>query len=162
MVKAPRSKALIGATDGRAFELSDGVQVTPGKTMQGWSAITLTVLDGEGFKAPARILVTATGYVQNTGMIWKDARRDSVGKDWGHAPALVEGIPAMIVLPLAAGTTMRAWALDGRGQRGEEVPVKAAAGKATMVIGPRIQNALVRDRAGPVSRQGKTCASGIC
>ena len=138
-VTAPRSKALIGAADERAFGLGDGIAVTPGKTVQGRSAITLTVLDGEGFKAPARILVTATGYVQNTGMIWKDARRDSVGKDWGHAPALVEGISATIVLPLEAGTKMRAWALDGRGQRGEEVPVKAAAGKATMVIGPEFR-----------------------
>jgi len=138
-VTAPRSKALIGATDERAFDLRDDVQVTPGKTLQGWSAITLTVLEGEGFQAPARILVTATGYVQNTGMIWKDAKRDSVGADWGHAPALVEGIPATIVLPLAAGTTMRAWALDGRGQRGAAVPVKAAAGQATLVIGPEFE-----------------------
>jgi hypothetical protein len=72
-------------------------------------------------------------------MIWKDAKRDSVGQDWGHAPALVEGIPATIVLPLAAGTTARAWALDGRGQRGGEVPVKAAAGKATVAIGPEFR-----------------------
>jgi hypothetical protein len=139
MVTAPRSKALIGAADERAFGLGDDVEVTPGKTLQGWSAITLTVLDGDGFRAPARILVTATGYVQNTGMIWKDDQRDSVGKDWGHAPALVEGVPAAIALPLEGGTTMRAWALDGRGQRGEEVPVTAAAGKGTMVIGPEFK-----------------------
>ena len=140
---APRSKALIGATDETACDLGDGVEVTPGKTLQGWSAITLTVLDGEGFKAPARILVTATGYVQNTGMIWKDAKHDSVGKDWGHAPALVEGIPATITLTLEAGTTMRAWTLDGRGQRGEEVPVKAATGQGDDGHRTRVQNALV-------------------
>ena len=139
MVRAPRSKALIGAPDERTFGLGDDIAVTPGKTMQGWSVITLTVLDGGGFRAPARILVTATGYVQNTGMIWKDSGHDSVGRDWGHAPALVEGIPASIVLPVATGTTLRAWALDGRGQRGEEVPVKAAAGKATIVIGPEFK-----------------------
>ena len=138
-VSSPRSKALIGATDERLFKLGDGVEVTPGKTLQGWSAITLTALDGEGFKPPARILVTATGYVQNTGMIWKDAAHDSVGKDWGHAPALVEGIPATIVLPLAAGTTLRAWALDGRGQRGREVPIQTGAGQATIVIGPEFK-----------------------
>jgi hypothetical protein len=139
LVKAPRSKALIGAADERAFKLGDGVEVTPGKTMQDWSAITLTVLDGEGFKAPARILVTATGYVQNTGMVWKDDKHDSVGSDWGHAPALAEGIPAAITLPLEAGATMRAWALDGCGQRGEEVPVKSAAGRATIAIGPEFK-----------------------
>jgi hypothetical protein len=139
MVTASRSKALIGAPDEHAFDLCDGVEVTPGKTIQGWSAITLTVLDGEGFKAPARILVTATGYVQNTGMIWKDAKRDSVGKDWGHAPSLVEGIPATIMLPLTEGTKVRVWALDGRGLRGEEIPVQATASQATMVIGPEFK-----------------------
>ena len=72
-------------------------------------------------------------------MIWKDAKHDSVGKDWGHAPALAEGIPATITLMLEAGTTVRAWTLDGRGQRGEEVPVKAATGRATMVIGPEFK-----------------------
>jgi hypothetical protein len=139
MVTTPRSKALIGAADERAFGLGDGVEVTPGKTMQGWSAITLTVLDGEGFRAPARILLTATGYVQNSGMIWKDDQRNSVGNDWGHAPGLVEGIPAAIALPLEGETTMRVWALDGRGQRGEEVPVTSAAGQGRMVIGPEFK-----------------------
>ncbi len=142
MVMAPRSKAVIGAQESGSdacYDLGDGIAVRTGKTLQNWSAVTLTVLDGEGFKAPARILVTATGYVQNTGMIWKDARHDSVGRDWGHAPALVEGVPATIELPLAAGTTARAWALDGRGQRGKEVPVKAAEGKATMAIGPEFK-----------------------
>jgi hypothetical protein len=138
VVRAPRSIALIGAAN-NCLSGTGVVEVVPGVTMQDWSAITLTVLDGEGFKAPARILVTATGYVQNTGMIWKDDKHDSVGSDWGHAPALVEGVPATITLPLEAGTTMRAWALDGRGQRGEEVPVKAAAGNATMVIGPEFK-----------------------
>jgi len=138
VVRAPRSIALIGAAN-NCLSGTGVVEVMPGVTMQGWSVITLTVLDGEGFKAPARILVTATGYVQNTGMIWKDDKHDSVGSDWGHAPALVEGVPATITLPLEAGTTMRAWALDGRGQRGEEVPVKAAAGNATMVIGPEFK-----------------------
>jgi hypothetical protein len=139
VVLAPRSKVLIGVADKSSCGLGPGVEVTTGQTMQGWSAITLTVLDGEGFKAPARILVTATGYVQNTGMLWKDARHDSVGREWGHAPALVEGIPATIVLPIEAGTTLRAWALDGRGQRGREVPVQAAAGRATVIIGPEFK-----------------------
>jgi hypothetical protein len=138
-VNTPRSIALIGASNDKGAFSFGGVEVTPGKTIQDWSAITMTVLQGEGFKAPARILLTATGYVQNSGMIWKDARHDSVGEDWGHAPALVEGIPATIALPLEAGTTLRAWALDGRGQRGAELPVQAGAGKATIAIGPEFK-----------------------
>jgi hypothetical protein len=139
-VDTPHNVALIGASDDNgAFGFCGGIKIQPGKTIQDWSAITLTVLDGDGFKAPAHILVTATGYVQNTGMIWKDSQRNSVGRNWGHAPALVEGIPATIMLPLAEGTKVRAWALDGRGQRGEEVPVKSAAGSATIVIGPEFK-----------------------
>jgi hypothetical protein len=32
-------------------------------------------------------------------MGWKNAEKSTVGKDWGEAPTLVEGIPARITLP---------------------------------------------------------------
>lgn len=43
-------------------------------------------------KVESDILSTATGYVENTDMKWKDEEKSSVGKDWGKAPSLVEGI----------------------------------------------------------------------
>ncbi|MBI2299762.1 MAG: hypothetical protein HYU66_12620, partial [Armatimonadetes bacterium] len=55
----------------------------------------------------------------------------------GRAPSLVEGIAATVTLP--AGGTARAWALDERGQRGAEVPVKVDGATATIAIGARFK-----------------------
>ena len=56
-------------------------------------------------------------------MRWADAQRDTlIGGDWGKAPSLVEVIPARITRPFAPGRA-KAWALDERGQRGDEVRI---------------------------------------
>jgi hypothetical protein len=130
-VNTPRSKAVIGYGAGKTFALGD-VVILPGETMQeGWSAITITAM------SPRRYLVTATGYAENTGMGWKTPEKSSVGRDWGEAPSLVEGVSARITLPAPAGRA-RAWALDERGQRRGEIPVGVVAprGPATIGIGP--------------------------
>lgn len=113
-VTAPRAKAVVGFTRGRAFDLGNGVRITPGTTRQDWSAISVTEM------TPGHWLITATGYAENTGMGWKNAEKTTVGRDWGSAPSLVEGIPAAITLPRAK----KAWALDERGQRKAELPVR--------------------------------------
>jgi hypothetical protein len=125
LVNSPRSRAVVGFTRGRTFDLGD-IRVTAG---QNWSAITLTQID------PAHWLVTATGSAENTGMIWKNADRSSVGRNWGKAPSLVEGISAAITLP-AASSRIHVWALDERGQRSRELAVSDEVGKAKFEIGP--------------------------
>jgi hypothetical protein len=136
-VNAARSKAVIGYGGGKRFDLG-GVVVEPGPTRQdGWSAITLTVMEGSPAAAPSRWLITATGYVENTKMGWKNAEHTSVGKNWGEAPTLVEGIPARITLPLPAAR-VEAWALDERGQRKSPLPVQADdRGNAVLALGPQ-------------------------
>lgn len=136
-VNTPRSKAVIGFGGGRRFDLG-GVVFEPGPTMQdGWSVVTLTQMEGEPLRPPARWLITATGYVENSKMGWKNPEKNSVGKDWGEAPTLVEGIPARISLPIPAGR-IAFWALDERGQRKTQVPVEAdRAGNAVVILGPR-------------------------
>lgn len=131
LVDAKRSKAVIGYRGAShaepRFDLS-GVVIAPGPTLQdGWSAITLTAIDGAGFADPGRILLTATGYVENTGMAWERLEDDrvTVRNRWGEAPSLVEGIAARIELPVAAGR-VRVYALDGAGDRREQVPVHPA------------------------------------
>jgi len=119
-VAAPRAKVVVGFARGRAFDLGDGVRVAPGTE---WSAIALTEM------SPHRWLVTATGYAENTDMGWKNAEKTTVGRDWGKAPSLVEGVAATITLPRAA----KAWTLDERGQRKTEVPVRAG----VVEIGPQ-------------------------
>lgn len=140
VVDTPLSKAVIGYGGGRAFELSDGVIIAPGPTRQdGWSTLTLTVMDGDGFTGPARILVTATGYVENTGMGWES--RDeyvTVRQRWGDEPSLAEGVPARIELPVAPAR-VTAYALDGAGDRREPVAVAPHPDdphRAVLEIGP--------------------------
>ena len=75
-------------------------------------------------------------------MEWKDSGRDSVGTKWGHAPSLVEGVPAKLRLP--AGRAWKAFALDERGQRREEAPIQ----DGTLGDWAEIQDALVRRYVG--------------
>ena len=135
-INTPRSKAVIGYGGGRTFDLG-GVVIQPGPTLQdGWSTITLTAMQGDLTKAPASLLVTATGNVQNTGMVWTDEDHNSVGRNWGTGPTLVEGIPATLTLPYPAAS-VTAWALDERGQRREKLTLQAAdAGRTILRIGP--------------------------
>ncbi len=136
-VNAARSKAVIGFGGGKRFDLG-GVVIEPGATMQdGWSTITLTVMEGELDKPPCRILVTATGQAENTGMKWKDPQRSSVGRNWGEAPSLVEGIAARITLPFTARSAT-IWPLDERGQRRQAFAAESdAGGHAIVPVGPQ-------------------------
>lgn len=136
-VSAARSKAVIGFGGGKRFELG-GVVIEPGPTRQeGWSAVTVTALAGDFGALPCRMLVTATGDAENTAMGWKNAEKSTVGKDWGEAPTLVEGVPARITLPFAA-RAVGAWPLDPCGQRGEPLAVSTNAdGWAAIAIGPQ-------------------------
>ncbi len=130
--RTPRPKAFIGYVKQRAFDL-DGVRIAPETTLQNWCAITLTAMDGVSFATPGHILITAAGYVENTGMGWKNAEKSTVGRDWGQAPTLVEGIRATIALPVTANR-VRAWSLDERGQRLGEIAVRDSNGTADIEI----------------------------
>jgi hypothetical protein len=106
----------------------------PQKTRNDFACYQLTVLDRDeraDFSTAKRILLTATGDIENTGMGWKNAPKTSVGRDWGKAPVLVEGPAAKIELP--GGGKFKAWALDERGQRRAEIPVA----NGTLEIGPQ-------------------------
>ncbi len=129
-VNTAKSKAVIGFGGGKRFELGSLV-IEPGPTRQnGWSAITVTEAQ------PRRWLITATGYVENTDMQWKNPERSSVGGNWGKAPSLVEGIPAHITLPMPA-RQVEAWTLDERGQRKTKLAVETNdGGHAVLVISP--------------------------
>jgi hypothetical protein len=136
-INTPRSKGVIGYGGGKRYDLG-GVVVQPGATRQdGWCTVTLTVMEGKLAGGRGRLLVTATGYVQNTGMKWKGEKKESVGRAWGRAPSLVEGIPCRLTLPRPA-KQVRAWVLDSRGQRGAALVVKPGKdGKAVLDFGPR-------------------------
>jgi hypothetical protein len=134
LIRTRRSVGVVGAMHaGERIDLG-GVTVTSGATMQDWATITATVMDGASLDDARKILITATGYAANADMQWKDAEKSSVGRNWGNGPSVVEGIPATITLPLSAKA--KAWALDARGQRRDEVPLRSSDGKTTIEIGP--------------------------
>jgi hypothetical protein len=134
-VNAPLSKAVIGYGGGKRFDLN-GVVTEPGDSLQdGWSAITLTVMDGK-LPGPAKILVTVTGSAENTDMRWKTPAHESVGSKWGKAPSLVEGVPVKIALATAAPNDVAAWALDEHGRRGRRIEVTADGSHAVIAISP--------------------------
>ena len=147
-VNAQNSKAVIGFAGGKRFELGS-VVIEPGQTMQeGWCAITVTAMEGNlptrpssRVSRPVRLLITATGYAENTDIGWKEVPgyppKSSCGRNWGKPPSLVEGVPAKIALPFPA-KRVQAWALDEKGQRKEQIPVDSDPnGNATLSIGPQ-------------------------
>jgi hypothetical protein len=108
--------------------------VTPGETSLGWCTVALSLLEGDAFdKAPKRALIAVTAHAENTGMVWKDKERTSVGTKWGSAPSLVEPVPAAIQFAPAAGT-VRLYPLDDRGRR--TGAVIEAGGDGRLAIGP--------------------------
>jgi hypothetical protein len=138
-INSHSTKGVIGYGGGKSFKL-DHIMIEPGATMQnGWSTITVSAFppkaeDRALDRAAVAYLVTATGYAENTGMGWKDAEKNTVGRDWGTAPSRVEGVPAKITFDVPANVKAQAWALDGSGQRVAEVPVSVASGKATLNV----------------------------
>jgi hypothetical protein len=137
-IDTPRSKAFIGKIKGDAIKLTN-VTFEPGRNRQDWAAITVTAMDGRDIGSSGRILITATGDAENTGMRWGDPQKYTLaGGDWGTAPSLVEVIPAKITLPVPAGKT-KVWSLDGRGLRAAEVAVSEAGRSAVIDIGPPAQ-----------------------
>jgi len=132
-IDTPRSAGIIGFAQEKAFPLSQ-VTITPHATMQGWSTITTTVMEGDNFQTAHRVLITATGSSANTGMKWKSGEVAYLSKNWGSAPSRVEGIGATITLPVSGDA--KAWALGESGQHLAEIPVKIDHGRATIDIEP--------------------------
>jgi hypothetical protein len=97
----------------------------------------MTCLDGQGFDRPGRILIAATGWVQNTGAEVEDLgnNRITLRNRWGSEPVLCEGIPAEVLLP-AAPDRVRFCPLDESGHRRAPVPVSARDGRTALHLGP--------------------------
>jgi hypothetical protein len=110
---------------------TNGLMIIPLESRQDWACFQATVIEGDDFDGARRILITATGDTENTGLTWMNAEKTSVGRKWGGAPVLVEGPAAKIVFPREG--KRRAWALDETGQRRAEIPLT---GK-TLEIGPQ-------------------------
>jgi hypothetical protein len=136
-VDTPRTKLFTGFVRGRTFTLG-GVTLAVGPTRLDWATVSMVSIDGQGFDKRGRILIAATGWIQNAGAELKDLGDDQVtlGDRWGSEPVQCEGVPAEITLPVAAGR-VRLHPLDESGRRREAVPVVDRDGKAVVAIGPK-------------------------
>ncbi|MCR4412675.1 MAG: carbohydrate binding domain-containing protein [Thermoguttaceae bacterium] len=133
----PRTKLFTGFVRGRTFSLGE-VTLSIGPTRLDWATISLVALEGKGFDQPGRVLVTATGLVENT-----DAQLEKLGDDrvtlrnrWGREPVLCEGVPAEVLLPVDA-QRVKLYALDASGNRRASATVRSRDGKAVLELGPR-------------------------
>ena len=145
LVRTPNVKVFSGFPAGRTLDLGDGVTLSVGETKLGWTTVSLTSREGNGFSKEGNALLAATGYTHNKDAVFT-FEKDENGKptanissrwyDWGTGPMVTEGIPATVTLPSAARAT-KCWALDESGARMKEVPVKRGKGGCAVIeIGP--------------------------
>ena len=136
-VNTRRSKLFTGFVAGRTFPLGN-VTLKIGPTRLDWATISMVAIDGPGFDRPGRILIAATGWVQN-----QDAKlerlggnRVTLGDQWGQEPILCEGIKATITLPVSAGR-VKCYPLDESGNRRAAIAVGTGEGKGLVELDPR-------------------------
>ena len=140
-VNTPNTKLFTGFPEGRTISLGK-VSLAIGKTRLNWATVSLVSRLATGFGdsgKPASILLAATGDAGNAGRVVKqfDGKKITL-TDRGHAPVLVEGIPATLTLPSDPAKTA-CYALDPHGDRKQPVPVEKAEGGSKIVIGPQYQ-----------------------
>lgn len=64
----------------------------------GFAAVTVTAMDDKPMPDSRRILITACGRCENTGMQFSQDRR-TVGRNWGQAPVEIEPVEGTVTLP---------------------------------------------------------------
>jgi len=85
-------------------------------------ALMITTLDHRNVKESRRLLVTACGRCENTGMAFSRDRR-TVGQQWGRAPVRIEPVRASLAMSDGVWTC---WSLDAKGRRARRVPMTAS------------------------------------
>jgi hypothetical protein len=80
---------------GRFEESTDGrISITSPKFV----AMTVTALDNAALDQSRKILITACGRCENTGMKFSDDRQ-TVGRNWGESPVRIETVTGTVALP---------------------------------------------------------------
>ncbi len=115
LIDTPKTKAVLGFTGETSIQLGE-ITLHPGPTFQNWNTVGLSLIEGDSWSGPARALMVTTAYSQNTGMQWQNAEMNTVGRNWGTAPVLIEPVPLTIELP-APPDRVQVWQLDPAGNR---------------------------------------------
>ena len=133
-VDAPAVKAVVGRCTGRITKLT-GAEFDVKPNPRKFAVLTVSATDGQPLPQSRRLLLVAAGNVENTGMGW-NTNHTSVGRNWGRAPTICEGIAARVTLATEAKGA-KVHALDGTGARVSELPTSVEAGRLAFEIGPR-------------------------
>ncbi|MBL7153881.1 MAG: carbohydrate binding domain-containing protein [Phycisphaerae bacterium] len=99
-------------------------------------ALTITSLDAprrQKLDDSKKILITACGRCENTGMKFSEDRR-TVGRDWGAAPVLIETVEGTVTLPSGR---WKCQALGPDGTPKTEVPVITRDGESIIELSPK-------------------------
>ncbi len=96
-------------------------------------SISVTALDGAQLDLSRKILVTACGRCENTGMGFSRDRR-TVGTNWGSSPVRIQAVKGTLALP--AGQWI-CHALGPDGLPGSQVPVLYEAGENILQMEPQ-------------------------
>lgn len=127
-----RTKAIIGFADNQSTTLGP-LTLRPGTTQLGWCTLGATLTRGEVFTNDCNMIAVASGWWENTGQVWTDTSKTSLGNQWGHAPVLTEVVPFTLTLPVATNY-VQAWSLDERGQRKASLALSGNATNTTLTI----------------------------
>jgi hypothetical protein len=132
VIDTPRTKAIAGFTASREFKLGP-LTFVPGATQLGWQTWGATLIRGDSFTNDCAALVVAAGWWENTGQVWKDATKNSIGNQWGGPPILMEVVPFKLTLPVAANR-VSVWTLDEQGRRKSRLTVTGDGASATIEV----------------------------
>jgi len=96
-VYAVRGRAALACTGhaGRFDQATEGRISISGPD---FAAVTVTALDGAALAQSRKILVTACGRCENTGMKFSEDRQ-TVGRNWGEPPVRIETVRGTVILP---------------------------------------------------------------
>lgn len=131
-VDTPRTKALVGVADNQVVNVG-GLAWKPGPTKLGWCTLGITLTRGEVFTNDCSALLVATGWWENTGQVWMDASKTSLGNQWGRSPVLAEVVPFTLTLPVGTNR-VHVWFLDERGQRKAALPLTGDEQSSTLSV----------------------------
>lgn len=102
-------------------------------TSPGFVAMTVTALDEAAVNESRKILVTACGRCENTGMIFSDDRQ-TVGRNWGRSPVRIEAVEGIVVLP---DGNWECQAIGPDGMPSGNVPASDRSGKGLLRLSPQ-------------------------
>ena len=102
-------------------------------TSPSFVAMTITALDDAAVNESRKILVTACGRCENTGMIFSDDRQ-TVGRNWGESPVQIEAVEAVLILPEGR---WKCRALGADGMPSGNVPASDRSGKGLLRLSPQ-------------------------